>query len=44
MKIDQHVHSKISHDGISTMEEHMIYAKEIKIIVKYMVKKIQKIM
>lgn len=28
IKIDQHVHSKISHDGISTMKEHMIYAKE----------------
>ena len=26
--IDQHVHSKISHDGISTMREHMEYAKE----------------
>ena len=28
MMIDQHVHSKISHDGISTIEEHMTYAKE----------------
>lgn len=27
MKIDQHVHSKISHDGISTMKEHMVFAK-----------------
>ena len=26
--IDQHVHSKISHDGISTMKEHMKFAKE----------------
>ena len=26
--IDQHVHSNISHDGISTFKEHMIYAKE----------------
>lgn len=28
MNIDQHVHSKISHDGISTMKEHMEYAKK----------------
>lgn len=28
MKVDQHVHSKISHDGISTMSEHIEYAKE----------------
>ena len=28
MKIDQHVHSKISHDGISSMKEHMIYARD----------------
>lgn len=27
MKIDQHVHSKISHDGISTIKEHIEYAK-----------------
>ena len=26
MIIDQHVHSKISHDGISTMNEHISYA------------------
>lgn len=28
MKIDQHVHSTISHDGISTFQEHMKYAKD----------------
>ena len=28
MIIDQHVHSKVSHDGISTMDEHISYAKE----------------
>ena len=28
MRIDQHVHSSISHDGISTIEEHMLYARE----------------
>ena len=28
MKIDQHVHSKISHDGVSSMDEHISYAKE----------------
>ena len=28
MIIDQHIHSKVSHDGISTMKEHMEYAKE----------------
>ena len=26
--IDQHVHSKVSHDGISTMKEHMEYARK----------------
>ena len=24
--IDQHVHSNVSHDGISTYQEHMLYA------------------
>ena len=26
--IDQHVHSKVSHDGISTIKEHILYAKD----------------
>lgn len=28
MKIDQHVHSKVSHDGISTYQEHISFARE----------------
>ena len=28
LRMDQHVHSSLSHDGISNMKEHMIHARE----------------
>ena len=38
LKIDQHVHSSISHDGISTMKQHIDY------VIRYIIKNYSNVM